>query len=588
MAALAALGLALVSTINLFTGALAMSDNAQRQAVERQTTNMRVAWSVLDRYGQNFHLDNNKLYAGTQVLNGYFAPVDDIKDLVGGTATIFMGDLRIATNVKKPEGSRAIGTRLKPGPVHDAVLRDGKPYRGEADILGKPYFVAYDPIKSATGEVLGVLFVGIPKAEFFAPVEAFEFKSALLSVGFTAVIAGLVLWFARRLFSPLNGLRSAMAQLAEGELPWTKRRDDIGAMAKVVAQFRAGLVDKAQIEAEAVATRRQVEDDRLSADVLRARTSAELARTVEVLGGGLDRLAKGDLTYRVRGEFELDYQKLEDDFNATAAHLQKAMSTISENAVAIKSGALEISHASDDLSRRTENQAASLEQTAAALDQITVTVGKTAEGAVHAREVVAVVRSDAEQSSAIVEQAVSAMSGIETSSREIGSIIGVIDEIAFQTNLLALNAGVEAARAGDAGRGFAVVAQEVRALAQRSAGAAKEIKTLIATSTSQVANGVDLVGQTGTALQRIARQIVDINDVVIAIAASAQEQSVGLGQVNAAVNQMDQVTQQNAAMVEQTTAASHALASEAEALAQLVGQFKVDARGDDVQVRRAA
>jgi methyl-accepting chemotaxis protein len=200
-------------------------------------------------------------------------------------------------------------------------------------------------------------------------------------------------------------------------------------------------------------------------------------------------------------------------------------------------------------------------------------VRKTAEGATHARHVVSTAKSDAEKGG-VVRQAISAMSGIEQSSRQIGQIIGVIDEIAFQTNLLALNAGVEAARAGDAGRGFVVVASEVRALAQRSAEAAKEIKSLISTSRSQVEQGVDLVAETGKALERIFAQVAEIDAIVSEIATSAQDQASGLQEVNTDVNQMDQVTQQNAAMVEESTAASHTLSLETEELTLLIGASK--------------
>jgi methyl-accepting chemotaxis protein len=245
----------------------------------------------------------------------------------------------------------------------------------------------------------------------------------------------------------------------------------------------------------------------------------------------------------------------------------------------ISSSAAEISSASDDFSRRTEQQAAALEETSAALEEITVTVRKTAEGSQHAREVVGAAKDDAERSGEIVRQTVAAMGGIEKSSQEISQILGAIDEIAFQTNLLALNAGVEAARAGEAGRGFAVVASEVRALAQRSADAAKEIKTLIAKSNQQVEQGVASVGQTGEALNRIMTQVTEINAIITDIAASAQEQAAGLQQVNVAINQMDQTTQQNAAMVEQSTAACHALTQEATDLDRLMSSFKVEQDG---------
>ena len=295
---------------------------------------------------------------------------------------------------------------------------------------------------------------------------------------------------------------------------------------------------------------------------------------VTEIGAALTALAGGDLEQRMERPFIPELDKLRVDFNQAMETLQSAMQKVGATAGAIKAGVDEISASSNDLSKRTEQQAASLEETAAALDQITATVKKTAEGATLARNVVATAKTDAENSGDVVGKAVTAMGAIEQSSRQISSIIGVIDEIAFQTNLLALNAGVEAARAGDAGRGFAVVASEVRALAQRSAEAAKEIKALISASSSQVAQGVTLVGETGTALKRIVTQIAEINGVVGDIAASAQEQATGLNEVNTAVNQMDQVTQQNAAMVEEATAASLSLAQEADDLTRLMSQFK--------------
>jgi methyl-accepting chemotaxis protein len=321
-------------------------------------------------------------------------------------------------------------------------------------------------------------------------------------------------------------------------------------------------------------------DDKVTKVVKFATVITDRIEAVDYVGRGMTGLAGGDLEARLDKTLVPAFEPLRMDFNKALDQLQSTMVQVAAGAGAIDSGAREISTASDDLSRRTEQQAASLEETAAALDQITATVRKTAEGARHASQVVAAAKSDAEQSEEVVGQAIAAMGGIERSSREISNIIGVIDEIAFQTNLLALNAGVEAARAGDAGRGFAVVASEVRALAQRSAQAAKEIKALISTSTTEVTAGVGLVSQTGKALQRIVAKITDIDGVVNDIAASAQEQATALHEVNTAVNQMDQVTQQNAAMVEETTAASHALAKEAEDLAQLVGQFTVGAGAD--------
>lgn len=305
---------------------------------------------------------------------------------------------------------------------------------------------------------------------------------------------------------------------------------------------------------------------------------------VASLGTALSELAEGNLETTVYAEFAPEFEKLKRDFNSAASQLRSTIELVKKGAGSIRIGTEEISQASDDLSRRTENQAASLEETAAAVKEITDTVGKTAQGATHARETVSVAKSDAEKSGEIVRKAIAAMNGIETSSKQISQIIGVIDEIAFQTNLLALNAGVEAARAGDAGRGFAVVASEVRALAQRSAEAAKEIKGLISASTGQVAQGVQLVGETGLALTRIVSQVAEINDIVTGIATSANEQAHGLEQVNTAVNEMDQVTQQNAAMVEEATAATQTLAQQTEELVRLVSRFRT---GDDTVVEIA-
>jgi len=313
----------------------------------------------------------------------------------------------------------------------------------------------------------------------------------------------------------------------------------------------------------------------------------ERAMVMTSIGAAISELAAGNLTFRINDALPGAYEKLRADFNASMESLQITMGKVSEVASAIRGGTAEIQSSSEDMSRRTEQQAASLEETAAALEEITEAVRKTAEGAGSARHLVGEAKVDAEQSGEIVRRAVASMSGIEESSSHIGQIIGVIDEIAFQTNLLALNAGVEAARAGEAGRGFAVVASEVRALAQRSADAAKEIKGLISVSGARVEEGVSLVGQTGEALERIVAQVGRINGIVRDIAGSAQEQSVSLQQVNSAVNTMDHTTQQNAAMVEQATAATYSLAQETEELVRLISAFKIGVAGHPTAIRHA-
>jgi methyl-accepting chemotaxis protein len=317
-----------------------------------------------------------------------------------------------------------------------------------------------------------------------------------------------------------------------------------------------------------------LEEERVRAEAGRAEAERKTTEAIEIMAKSLERLAAGDLASRI--DANLSLPQLKADFNAALDKLQDAMASVARSTQAINMGAEEIAQASDHLSRRTERQASSLEETAAALEQLTTSVKQAAEGASEASKVVVAMTSDAQESGDVVKQAVAAMGEIEASSQQISKIIGVIDEIAFQTNLLALNAGVEAARAGEAGRGFAVVAQEVRALAQRSAEAAKEIKTLIAASSAEVGVGVNLVRQTGGSLQRIIDRVAGVDRLVSEIATSAKEQAGSLSEVNLAVNQMDQLTQQNAAMVEQASAAIHSLKGETDELSRLVTRFRIN------------
>ncbi|MDR3520973.1 MAG: methyl-accepting chemotaxis protein [Acidocella sp.] len=408
---------------------------------------------------------------------------------------------------------------------------------------------------------------------------------SVLGVVIFIVLAGLFL-VRRKVVAPIKTLAAYMGTLAQGHLelavPFMARHDEIGEMALATSSFRDSILGHQRMREEQEVERASAEYERKRNEAAREDAMKQLDAVVNAMTTGLDKVTKGELTFRLQEWFPADYKKLRMDFNQAIDQLMQTMRAVVRSTQAVTASANELTHASDDLSRRTEQQAATLEQTAAALDEITATVRRTAASADEANEIVGKAKSDTEHSSVTVKATVEAMGGIESSSRQIENIIGVIDEIAFQTNLLALNAGVEAARAGDAGRGFAVVATEVRALAQRSADAAKEIKQLISTSGEQVEIGVKLVGDTGKALTRMVGQVAQISRIVSEIAAAAKEQSSALGQVNTAINQMDQVTQQNAAMVEQSTAASHGLAAEARDLANIIAQFKTE---DGVEAR---
>ncbi|HXT09892.1 MAG TPA: methyl-accepting chemotaxis protein [Roseiarcus sp.] len=306
-----------------------------------------------------------------------------------------------------------------------------------------------------------------------------------------------------------------------------------------------------------------------------AAASAAQKLVVGHLTEALSRLADNDLTHRIEAEFPSEYRALKVNFDRAAEKLAATVGAVVAQGRAIFDVTTEISDNADNLSQRAEQQAASLEQSAAALNEIAATSKRSAEGALHARSVVAAADSDAARSAVVVDEAINAMREIEGSAGKIAQIVALIDEIAFQTNLLALNAGVEAARAGEAGRGFAVVAAEVRALALRSAGAAKDIRALIAASAGEVGRGVELVTRTGEALKRIVEQVAQLYAIVGDIAAGSKEQAAGLGEVSSAINQMDQITQANAAIAQRSNETARALGGEAERLNALVRQFRV-------------
>ncbi|NIZ12421.1 methyl-accepting chemotaxis protein [Phaeobacter sp. HF9A] len=391
-----------------------------------------------------------------------------------------------------------------------------------------------------------------------------------------AIFAGFSIIFymiAVAVSRPIGDVVTHIDALQHGDLtrdiPEADRRDEIGALGKALVDFRNTSAEQQRMEEE------------------KRKQDAAQEHVVTVLSHALGELSTGDLTVKIDEDFPAEYEKLREDFNALVHRLFDTVSAVVDAAESIQNGSTEISSASDDLARRTESQAATLEETAAALDELTASVRQAAEGATSVSNTMDEAKAEAVNSGTVVNSAVSAMTEIEQSSSHISQIIGVIDDIAFQTNLLALNAGVEAARAGEAGRGFAVVASEVRALAQRSSDAAMEIKTLIGDSSKQVERGVDLVGKAGEALHNIVERVTQISGLISDIAQGASEQSAGLGDINSGMVELDQVTQQNAAMVEEATAASHMLKANATNLAGMVSHFKLGNAQSNVHVMAA-
>ncbi|HXW72755.1 MAG TPA: HAMP domain-containing methyl-accepting chemotaxis protein [Methylocella sp.] len=488
---------------------------------------------------------------------------------------------------------------------YEAGLIMAKTYAAEGTSAGNKLMEGFDKSSDAIQEAVERTSTevgkarerqGVKRAEMRAESVARHNRESMIVTGSAVMmaLACIASWLLTRhnIISPLSWTTFCFERLAKGdtnyEISEVDRRDEIGSLARAYGISRRTEKERAEAEARAEEQRAANEAERRKNEEERAAAAAKQAHVVSLLAKGLSTVANQDLSWRISERVPEAYDRVKADFNTAIEQLSGALTDVVGSSAAIGSGINEIASAADDLSQRTERQASRIEAAASSLKGVTATVKTTAANAGRASEIVSLARAEAQKSVATVQETIEAMRQIEASSRNIGKIIGVIDEIAFQTNLLALNAGVEAARAGDAGKGFAVVAAEVRALAQRSAEAAKEIKTLISTSGTQVAHGVDLVGETNKALDRIVTEVAEFDRVVSGIATDARGQASTLGDINDTVSQMDQMTQQTAAMVEETTAACHMLKQEAAQLTQLVSQFRLaqDARNANSSLRK--
>uniref|UniRef100_UPI003F491BDA methyl-accepting chemotaxis protein n=1 Tax=Ensifer adhaerens TaxID=106592 RepID=UPI003F491BDA len=419
--------------------------------------------------------------------------------------------------------------------------------------------------------------------EAFSAVTALRNWTLATALAVLAAALAISIWYSRRLTHPITGLVRDMSRLADGDTTISgvggTRKDEIGDMARSVLVFRDALRDRARLETEAAETQTMIEEERHGRETTQAEVSRQINEAVEMLASGLERLSHGDLTARIDRPFGAGFDRLRSDFNLSLESLAVTLGDVKARSAEIDGETGEMRDAIGQLAKRTEHQAATLEEATAALGAITATIGRTAEHATSATTIAATAKASSDRSGQVVMNAVCAMAQIEKGSVAISQIIGTINDIAFQTNLLALNAGVEAARAGEAGKGFAVVAHEVRELAQKSAQAAREIKAIITASAEEVAKGVSLVRAAGDALDEISGQIHAINEQTLQIAGDARNQATDLQHINQTMLSLDAVTQQNNAMVEDSTAMTHRLSGQASGLFDLVERFRTTSSG---------
>jgi len=543
---------------------------------------------------------------GGATLANNFVPVDKFTQATGGVATVFArkGDdfVRVTTSLKKENGERALGTSLdRKHPAYAGAL-DGKPYIGRAVLFGKPYMTRYEPVADAAGKIIGILFIGFDLSPFQASLDALVADRKIFDTGGVYVV------------DPKKALADAtfvMHPSAKG-----KKLADVSADAPTfLAALEAapdGLVthalplfagagdDRWAVVRKSKATGWWVVAEVSDREAMKAHWAMMLpfwgmlaaacvalglglyimmtrwiTRPLRQLSGAVNALAQGDLSQPSHSDQHDEIGTLVRDVESLRQHFQATLGSVRHAVDSIGTASAEIATGNQDLSTRTEQTAANLQQAASSMDQLTGTLRQSADSATQANQLAASAAEVAGRGGVVVAQVVKTMDDINASSKKISDIIGVIDGIAFQTNILALNAAVEAARAGEQGRGFAVVASEVRSLAARSAEAAKEIKTLIGASVEKVEGGAKLVADAGSTMTEIVNSVKRVSDIIGEITSASAEQSAGIGQINGSVGELDQMTQQNAALVEESAAAAESLKAQTATLAEVIATFRL-------------